>query len=67
MSQNFGQLIREAIQLEFNVADLYLFFHRLFPEDAGFWWSLVIEEKNHAALLKTRGKMEQHQISYMAG
>ncbi len=53
MSQNFSQLIREAIQLELNVAKLYLLFHDLFPEDGDFWWQLVIEEENHAALLKT--------------
>lgn len=51
-SEKLKQLIDEAIQLELNVADVYLGFHHRFPEDAGFWWRLVIEEKNHAALLK---------------
>ena len=47
------KLIEEAIQLELNVAEIYLSFHHRFPEDAGFWWKLVIEEKNHAALLRS--------------
>ena len=52
MSENLRQLIDEAIQLELNVADIYLSFHHRFPEDAGFWWKIAIEEKNHAALLR---------------
>jgi len=47
------QLIDEAIQLELNVAHLYIDFHLQFKEDATFWWKLAIEEENHAALLKT--------------
>lgn len=46
------QLIEESIRLELNVAEIYLCFHHRFHEDADFWWQLVIEEKNHAALLK---------------
>ena len=52
MSENLKQLIEEAIKLELNVAETYLSFHHRFPEDAGFWWKIAIEEKNHAALLK---------------
>ena len=52
MSENLRQLIEEAIQLELNVAEIYLSFHHRFPEDADFWWKIAIEEKNHAALLK---------------
>jgi ferritin len=62
MSQNLGQLLKEAIQLELNVAKLYLLFHKLLPEDAEFWWTLVIEEQNHAALLKTVEKMEASKV-----
>ena len=47
------KLIEEAIQLEFNVAEIYLSFHHRFPEDAGFWWKIALEEKNHAALLRS--------------
>ena len=50
--ENMRQLIEEAIKLELNVAEIYLSFHNRFPEDAGFWWKIAIEEKNHAALLR---------------
>ena len=53
MRLNLEKLIAEAIKLELNVSDLYLVFYEKFPEDAKFWWELVIEEKSHAALLKT--------------
>ena len=43
----------EAIQLEQNVSNLYLIFQQEFPEDAQFWWTLVQEESNHAALIKS--------------
>ena len=52
MNENMLQLIEEAIKLELNVAEIYLGFHHRFPEDANFWWKLVLEEKNHAGLLK---------------
>ena len=52
MTENLRQLIDEAIKLELNVAEIYLGFHHRFSEDAGFWWKLVNEEKNHAGLLK---------------
>ena len=50
--EDLRKLIDEAIQLELNVAEVYLSFHYRFPEDAGFWWKIAIEEKNHAALLR---------------
>ena len=62
MGQNFDQLIQEAIQLELNIAKLYLLFHQLLPEDSTFWWKLVIEEENHAALLKTIEQMANLEI-----
>lgn len=52
MANDLDKYINEAIELELNVSDLYLLFYNLFPEDSNFWWSLTIEEKNHAALLK---------------
>ncbi|MFC1780651.1 rubrerythrin family protein [Planctomycetota bacterium] len=42
----------ESINLESNVADLYVMFQDTFPEDADFWKALIIEERSHAALLK---------------
>jgi len=52
MQEEFSLLIDESIQLEHNVAKLYSIFHATFPEDADFWWQLVIEEKTHAALIR---------------
>lgn len=51
MNDDLRQLIEESIQFELNVAEVYFSFHNRFLEDADFWWKLVIEEKNHAALL----------------
>lgn len=53
MSENIRQLIEAAIRLELNVAKVYLNFHHAFPEDAGFWWKIAIEEEHHAALLRS--------------
>jgi rubrerythrin len=53
MHQELFQVLEEAIELELNVAELYLFFSYHFPEDNDFWWKLALEEKNHAALLKS--------------
>ena len=57
MNTELEKLIDEAILLEMNVADIYDLFHRTFKQDSEFWWKLVMEEKNHAALLKTVKKM----------
>jgi len=51
--------INQAIELELNVSDLYLLFYSLFPQDSNFWWTLSIEEKNHAALLKNLKQLYQ--------
>ena len=53
MNKELSQLFDESIQLEQNVAKLYETFHHAFPEDAHFWWELVLEEKNHASLLQS--------------
>ncbi len=53
MENNFISLIDESINLELNVSNLYSLFFKLFPEDADFWWQLVLEEKNHAALIQS--------------
>ena len=53
MEKDLTALIKESINLELNAANLYLLFHTLFPEDAVFWWELTLEEKNHAALLRS--------------
>ena len=53
MKKELLQLFDESIQLEHNVAELYKIFCAAFPEDADFWWKLVLEEKNYASLLQS--------------
>lgn len=53
MEDTVLQLIAEAINLELNVSELYLAFQARYEEDSAFWWELALEEKNHAALLKS--------------
>lgn len=62
MSDEFQKLIDEAIRLELNMAELYMLFFRKFPGDSHFWWDLAMEEKNHAALLKTVKQMNISQV-----
>lgn len=62
MNQNFSDLLHQAIQLELNVGQLYMLFHRLLPDDAEFWWELSLEEDNHAALLKTANQMMKSHV-----
>jgi hypothetical protein len=53
MGDSLKNLADEAMQLEYNVSKLYMIFRDTFEEDAEFWWQLVIEENNHAALIKS--------------
>ncbi len=53
MSEDLIKLAQEAMRLEYNVSKLYMIFRDAYPEDAAFWWQLVIEESNHAALIKS--------------
>ena len=57
MDEELSQILDESIQLELNVADLYLSFCHAFAEDKDFWSHLAEEEGNHAALLRS-GKLE---------
>ena len=57
MDKALSRTLDETIQLELNVADLYLSFAQAFHEDKDFWLELAVEEKNHAALLRS-GKLE---------
>lgn len=66
MNEQFNVLIEKAIQLELDVAELYIRLHALFPSDASFWWTLAIEEKNHAALLKTLQEMQDSDLEIPA-
>lgn len=51
MKTNLNNIIDEAEKLELNVAELYTVFAKAFPGDFDFWYKLVEEEHNHAALL----------------
>jgi hypothetical protein len=62
MNEDLNLVIEEAIELEQRVADLYMLFYRLFPQDSRFWWRLSMEEQNHAALLKTVSQMMDTRI-----
>ena len=53
MKNDVTSLIEESINLELNVSKIYTHFYKLFPDDAAFWWKLVVEEKNHAALIRS--------------
>lgn len=53
MNQGISKLVENSVKLELNVAKLYMVFHRAFRGDADFWWRLALEEKNHAALVRT--------------
>lgn len=53
MSEKLLQILDESIRLELSVANLYKIFSSFFQEYRGFWWRLVIEEQNHAALLRS--------------
>ena len=50
---DIAEVIDESIKLELNVSKLYTLFHEIFPDHGDFWWTLSIEEKNHASLLLT--------------
>ena len=57
MDKELSRILDESIQLELNVAELYLSFCNTFAEDKDFWLHLAEEEGNHAALLRS-GKLE---------
>ncbi len=44
MNKKLSQLIDELIELELNVAKIYMFFSDTFSEDSDFWWQLGLEE-----------------------
>lgn len=53
MSEDILRIIDESINLERNIASLYIFFHGIYPDDSDFWWKLALEETNHASLLES--------------
>lgn len=63
MREDIKKLIDESITLEKNIGRLYEVFAKLFPEDKNFWWELVLEEKNHAAILRA-GKESYLEVNF---
>ena len=53
MGNSISRFIKESIDMELNIADLYLLFSVKFPVDYDFWWRLSMEEINHAALIES--------------
>jgi rubrerythrin len=53
MIEKFKDALYLAIELELMASQIYMYFHEKFTEEKDFWWELVIEEKNHAALLRS--------------
>ena len=53
MDNSISRFIKESIDMELNIADLYQLFSVKFPDDHEFWWRLSMEEINHAALIES--------------
>ena len=51
--EHIRELLQVSIHLELQVSELYLLYHETFQQDKDFWWKMALEEKNHAALLKS--------------
>ena len=58
MNTNLEKIIDGAEQLELNVAELYKIFNHTFQEDANFWFNIILEEENHAYLIRKIGELE---------
>jgi len=53
MNAEAKEIFDKLISFELLIAKIYMRFSQMFPEDADFWWKLVIEEKGHAAILRS--------------
>lgn len=51
--ENLSRLLESSIEFELNASRLYMLYSEAFADDNSFWWQLAMEEKNHAALLKS--------------
>ncbi len=59
MKEEYLNMIEESIRIELQVSELYLLFFNCFPLDKGFWWKIALEEKNHAALIRSLGEFPE--------
>jgi hypothetical protein len=50
MKKQLMSFLQKSAEFENCVANLYLFYSRIFKEDQSFWLSLYIEERAHAAV-----------------
>lgn len=53
MDQKIKLFLKESIEMELNVGEVYQLFSVKFPQDHDFWWKIAIEELNHAALIES--------------
>lgn len=53
MDQSIRQFLKESVEMELNIGDLYQLFSVKFPSDHGFWWGISMEEISHAALIES--------------
>ena len=53
MDQMINLFLKESIEMELTIGDLYQLFSVKFPQDRDFWWKISIEEMNHAALIES--------------
>jgi len=53
MNKHIIALAEESINIELNVSEIYFLFHKLFPDDSGFWLKLALEEESHANIIKS--------------
>ena len=53
MNEVIKEFLKESIDLELNIGDLYQLFSAKYKQDYNFWWKLSIEEMNHAALIES--------------
>lgn len=49
--KDYDFILKELIDLELNISELYTIFYSEIKEDSSFWWELLNEEKTHASLL----------------
>jgi len=60
------ELILEAIRAEINMAVLYAWYAKTFPEDRDFWETISEEEKKHASLIKlAQDVLSEEQLSQL--
>ena len=66
MTSKREELLREAIQAETNMAELYKWYAEVFLEDKDFWETISEEEKKHASLIRlAQDILSEEQLSQL--